>query len=230
MKYRVFVAATTAVGALAVIATAVAVVLSTQSSAQQPAPPAPKAQPKAPAPKAQPKGPPAGQEQAQQGEQPKINFSPWTKVCPKGQEANAKRVCLTGSDGVVETGMPVVAAVLIEPEGETKKLLRVTLPLGMALQPGTRVVIDQGQPITAPYVICAPQGCMSDYEASAELVANMKKGKGLAVQGFSGSGQAMSLVLPLGDFAKAYDGPPTDPVEFEKRQQKRFEELQKKSQ
>src|SRR5262249_13610968 len=123
------------------------------------------------------------QQQQAQGEQPKLSFSPWTKVCPKGQEANAKRVCLTGKDGAIETGQPVVAAVLIEPDGEPKKILRITLPLGMALAPGTRVVIDQGQPMNAPYVICAPNGCMADYEASGELIGNMKKGQGLAVQG-----------------------------------------------
>jgi invasion protein IalB len=121
--------------------------------------PVPKAQPKAPVPKSQPKG---GEAPAQpQGEQPKLSFT-LTKVCPKGQEANAKAVCLTGRDGAVETGLPVVAAVLIEPEGEPRKTLRVTLPLGMALQPGTRVVIDEGQPMTAPYVICAGNGCMAD--------------------------------------------------------------------
>src|SRR5436190_18120737 len=205
--------------ALACLAVAVAVGLAAQSSAQQPSP-APKAQPtqKAPTPKGkeQPKGPPPPPPQQQaQPEQPKIDFSPWTKVCPKGQETNAKAVCLTGKDGVIETGLPVVAAVLIEPEGDPRKTLRVTLPLGMALQPGTRVVIDEGQPMTAPYVICAGNGCMADYEASAELVGNMKKGKGLAVQGVNGAGQVISLVLPLDNFAKVYDGPATDPKTVE---------------
>ncbi len=51
--------------------------------------------------------------------------------------------------------------------------------------------------MTAPYVICAGNGCMADYEASAELVTNMKKGKGLAVQGINGAGQVISLQLPL---------------------------------
>src|SRR5262249_29486587 len=138
--------------------------------------------PSSPTKKQQKASPPSGAQQQQQqqqqqqpqqaqGEQPKLNFSAWTKVCPKGQgqDANAKRVCLTGKDGAVETGQPVVAAVLIEADGETKKILRVTLPLGMALQPGTRVVVDQGQPMNAPYVICAPNGCMADYEASGEL-------------------------------------------------------------
>jgi invasion protein IalB len=216
MKHREF-AATTIIGrAFALMACTVALVLSSPVSAQQ------KAQPKA-APKAEPKG--AAPAKA---EQPKVSFSPWTKVCPKGQEANAKAVCLTGRDGTIETGLPVVAAVLIEPEGQPRKTLRVTMPLGMSLQPGTRVVIDQGQPMTAPYVICAGNGCMSDYEASNELIANMKKGKGLAVQGINGAGQVITLVIPLADFAKAHEGPPTDPKAFEDQQRKRFEEFQKK--
>ena len=116
--------------------------------------------------------------------------------------------------------MPVVAAVLIEPEGDPKKVLRVTLPLGMSIQPGTRVIVDNGQPMTGPYVICFNNGCMADYEASAELIGKLKKGQGLVVQGINGAGQPISLVVPLGDFAKAYDGPPTDPKEFEKQQKK----------
>ena len=170
--------------------------------------------------KAQQKGAAPPQPAPQGGQQPQISFSPWAKVCPKGSDANAKKVCFTGKDGRIESGMPVVAAVLIEPEGEPRKLLRVTLPLGMALQPGTRVVIDQGQPITAPYVVCLQNGCMSDYEASQELVINMKKGSGLVLQAINGGGQAVSITLPLGDFAKAYDGPPMSEKEFDELQQK----------
>jgi len=232
MRHRNFVAMVKTGFAFAVFAAATAMM--SQAVAQQPPPPAPKAQPKAPVPKTQPKGPETAQQPQQapqqQGEPPKLNFSPWTKVCPKGQEANAKAVCLTGRDGAIETGLPVVAAVLIEPEGEPRKTLRVTLPLGMALQPGTRVVIDQGQPMTAPYVVCAGNGCMADYEASTELVANMKKGKGLSVQGINGAGQVITLVLPLDTFAKVHEGPATDPKQFEEMQRKRYEEFQKKAQ
>ena len=129
------------------------------------------------------------QPQAQAGEQPQLIFSPWTKFCLKGQEANAKQVCFTGKDGRVESGMPVVAAVLIEPENEPKKVLRVTLPLGMSIQPGTRVIVDNGQPMTGPYVICFNNGCMADYEASGELIGKLKKGQGLVIQGINGAGQ-----------------------------------------
>jgi len=185
-----------------------------------------KAAPKKAAPKAAPKQEPQPEAQP---EAPQLIFSPWTKFCLKGQEAKAKQVCFTGKDGRVESGQPVVAAVLIEPEGEPRKILRVTLPLGMSLQPGTRVIIDQGQPMTGPYVICFNNGCMADYEASDALILTMKKGQGLVVQGINGAGQAISLVLPLNDFAKAYDGPPTDPAVFEKQQKQLQEDLQRRA-
>ena len=174
------------------------------------------------------KDPGKGQQpqQQQQPEGPQLIFSPWTKFCPK----EAKQVCFTGKEGRVETGQPVVAAVLIEPQGEPRKVLRITLPLGMSLPPGTRAIVDQGQPMTAPYVICFVNGCMADYEASQALIDTMKKGKGLVIQGINGAGQAISLVLPLNDFAKAYDGPPTDEKEILRRNEelkKKFERQQK---
>jgi len=195
---------------------------------QQPAPKAPAAPKAAPSPPQKGSPAPAQQkgaasaagQQPSQPQQPQITFSPWAKVCPKPSEANSQKVCFTGKDGRVEAGVPLVAAVVIEAEGQSKKMLRITVPLGMALPPGTRVIIDDGQPISAPYVTCIPNGCMADYEASQELIDHMKKGKGLALQAISGNGQPVNIILPLAEFAKAHDGPPMDPKDFEEQQRK----------
>jgi invasion protein IalB len=237
-----------AITGTAILTFALAVAASPFASAQTPAPaPAAPAAPTPAAPKPTPakkpakppaaqtappadaqQAPPQGQAQGG-GDQVQLIFSPWTKFCLKGQETNAKQVCFTGKDARIESGMPVVAAVLIEPETEPKKILRVTLPLGMQLVHGTRVIIDQNQPMTAPYVICFTNGCMADYEASADMITKMKSGQGLVVQAINSTGQPISLVLPLTDFAKAYDGPPTDPKEFEASQKKLQEELQRRA-
>jgi invasion protein IalB len=225
--------------------------LISQAEAQTPAPApgapaAPKAAPKAPAaaPKAAPKGPaaqappaagaPAAQAPAAGAQPPEqqvqLIYAPWTKFCLKGQDAGAKQVCFTGKDGRIESGQPVIAAVIIEPEGEPKKILRVTLPLGMQLVHGTRIIVDSNQPQQSPYVICFANGCMSDYEATPELIANLKKGQNLVVQAINSNGAPLTLPLPLaGEFAKAYDGPPTDPKVFEETQKKLQEELQKRA-
>ena len=244
---------------LAATALAVPFAIDGQAQAQTPAPApgAPAAPRKAAPPKAAPKAPaaPAAQAPAQQApngaqaqapaqpggapaqpqdQQIQLIYAPWTKFCLKGQDANAKQVCFTGKDGRIESGQPVVAAVIIEPEGEPKKILRVTLPLGMQLVHGTRIIIDNNQPAQAPYVICFANGCMSDYEATPELLANMKKGQNLVVQAINANGAPLTLPLPLQEgggasFAKAYDGPPTDPKVFEETQKKLQEELQKRA-
>ena len=196
-----------------------------QQQAQPAGPPAP-----APAAQVGPPGPPGDQAQGGQ-QQMQLIFSPWTKFCLKGSpgqpaDPNAKEVCFTGKDARVESGQPVAAAVIIEPQGVDKKLLRVTLPLGMQLAHGTRVIVDQNQPMTAPYVICFNNGCMADYEANADLIGKLKKGQGMVIQAINATGQPISLAMPLGDFAKAYDGPPTDPKVFEEQQKKLQDELQ----
>ncbi len=193
---------------------------------------APKGAPAAPAPAAQQAAPPpaAAAPPAQQADQQvQLIYAPWTKFCLKGQDANAKQVCFTGKDGRIESGQPVIAAVMIEPEGEPKKILRVTLPLGMLLVHGTRIIVDNNPPAQSPYVICFANGCMSDYEVTPELLANLKKGQNLVVQAINSNNAPVTLPLPLGDFAKAYDGPPTDPKEFEETQKKLQEELQKRA-
>jgi invasion protein IalB len=199
------------------------------AQAPPPAQPAPKAQPKA-QPKAAPQAPAPAAAPSGGPELPPLSYSPWTKVCLKGQEANAQQVCFTGKEGRIDSGMLVIGAVLIEPEGSPNKVLRITLPLGMQLPQGTRAIVDQGQPMTAPYMVCFPNGCMADYEASGELIGKLKKGQSLVVQGINSQGQAVSLPLPLPDFAKAYDGAPTDPKVVEERQKKLQEEMIKKQQ
>ncbi len=180
-------------------------------SAQKPAPAAPAQAP----------------QQAAQGE-PQLMYSPWMKVCGNEKNNNDKKVCVVTKDGRLENGMPVAIVQLFEPEGQPR-VLRVTVPLGMQLAHGTRVIIDQGKPVNEPYKICFPVGCMSDYPVTDDMIKQMKKGKTITVQAINMQGTPISLPLPLSDFAKAYDGPPTDPKVFEEQQRKLQEELQKKA-
>jgi len=62
----------------------------------------------------------------------------------------------------------------------------------------------------------------------------MKKGQNLVIQAINANGAALTLPLPLqetggGGFAKAFDGPPTDPKVFEETQKKLQEELMKRA-
>jgi invasion protein IalB len=219
MMYRTAsVAAKTSV--LSIPATvALALTVGPHAFAQQPStnPPVPPAQ-AAPGPNAGQAQQAAPGETVQNGQQQeRLISSPWTKYCAKGMteqssEISTKEVCFTASDGHLTSGQKLVIALLIEPEGGDTKLLRVTLPLGVALVPGARIVIDEREAMTAPYVVCLPKnGCMADYKADADLIEKLKKGRSLAIQAFD-KGRPISFTLPLTGFANAYDGPASDPT------------------
>jgi invasion protein IalB len=240
---------TSARAVVALATTSIAALMVSSALAQQPpaaprpTPARPAASPARPAPaQAQPAPPaaqPADQGAAAAGGQPvpQLIYSQWVKFCvgPDGQPADqkdaavkAKQVCLTGIDGRLESGQPIVAVVAIEPPADGKKILRLTLPIGMQLQHGTRLIIDQAQPLTAPYVTCFGNGCIADYELSPDTLGKVKKGKSAVVQGINYNGSAISVPVPLTEFAKAFDGQPTDPKVLEERQKKLEEELKKK--
>jgi invasion protein IalB len=184
----------------------------------------------------QPPATPAQPAQPQQAtppaaEAPPLIYSPWTKVCGKeGQQQGAqKEVCFTIKEARLDTGQFVASAGLIELEGETKKILRVTLPLGLLLRHGTRMIVDTNQPMTGVFNFCLPNGCWADFEVSAEFVGTLKKGTNLVLQAFNLNGQVATFGFPLADFGKANDGPPTDPKLLEEQQKKLQEELQKRA-
>ena len=218
LSFRRFVHAVAA----GLLAAAVVLLPMTEARAQQK--PAPKAAPKAPQPApeaAKPSGP---------GDMPPLTFSDWTKMCGKSQEAGGKTMCRIGKDGRMDNGLPMVGAVLSEIEGEPRKMLQVMLPLGVLLPRGTRVLIDSDEQgaMVLPIVVCAGGGCMAQTEATAELVAKLKKGQNLYVQAYNMQQAVFTLALPLADFARAYDGPATDPKEIEEKNRKLQEELEKR--
>jgi invasion protein IalB len=224
---------------LAAIGTSLAVAQQQQAptppARPRPAAPAKPAQPaQQQAPAQQAPAQPQQQTQAPANDVPQLIYSPWVKLCNKDADPKAKRICVTVKDGRVESGLLVVSVAIIEMDGEQKKLLRMSLPYGVALQHGTRLIVDQGTPATSPFVTCLPPvvppgGCIADYEASVDLINRMKKSQVVTVQAIHMNGQAMSPQLDMKDFAKAYDGPATDPKVFEEQQKKLQDELQKRA-
>jgi len=217
MTYRTASVAAKARGLSIAAMVALAFAVGPHAFAQQPStnPPVPPTQ-AAPGPNAGQAQQGAPGETLQNGQQVQVISSPWTRYCTKGlteqsSDIRAKEVCFTASDGHLTSGQKLVIALLIEPQGGDTKLLRVTLPLGVALVPGARIVIDEKEAMTAPYVVCLPRnGCMADYKADGDLIEKLKKGRTLAIQAFA-KGKPISFTLPLTGFAKAYDGPASDP-------------------
>jgi invasion protein IalB len=140
---------------------------------------------------------------------PALTFTPWTKFC-------LTDTCFIGSDGRLQPDCgSVVAAVVIERNGEEKRTLRVTLPARVNLERAVRIIIDQRQAIERPYIGCFANGCMADYAAGTELVDQLKQGKKLVLEAMDKANSPIGFTVPLVDFASAYDGPPKELKVFE---------------
>jgi invasion protein IalB len=205
------------------VAAAAVLAFAPQAKAQQPATPGTS--------KTQPKS--AGKpEPAQAAPQPPAPgapiflFSPWAKICGKdGPEgSDAKQVCAVISEARVEGGQIAATAALVEPADQSQNILRVTLPLGVRLPYGTRIIVDQGTPLQSGYIMCLV-GCISDYQVGPDLMEKLRKGRQLTLQAINPGGAPISVDVPLEGFAKAVDGPATDEKVVASQQKKLEEQL-----
>src|SRR5215471_7611572 len=134
-----------------------------------------------------------------------IKYGDWQKYCFKTPGTN--QVCRTTISGSFDTGQTAVRADLIEREGETSKArLQLYLPVGLYLQAGVKITVDQGKPHQIPYVWCLTNTCIAANVADAALIREMEKGQQLQLKVVDSGVQSVSTTLPLGQFASVHQG------------------------
>jgi invasion protein IalB len=137
---------------------------------------------------------------------PSVVYSPWIKFCLSGQD-EGRRVCFTGRDARI--GCLVVASVaVIEQEGDPAATLRMTLPSAADQNRGATLLIDKDQPIARPFTQCNARGCAIEHRTHGQdLVARLRAGRVVAVEGIDTNSQPLHGRFSLQGFAEAYDDP-----------------------
>lgn len=150
---------------------------------------------------------PAGQEFALRGQRAarEIKYTDWRKVCFKTPGTNT--VCRTTISGTWETGQSAVRIDLIEKEGEPAARLQLFLPVGLFLQAGARLTVDQGTAYRIPYVWCLTNTCIAADLADSRLVKEMEAGQKLVLEVVDSSVLTVSTSLSLDRFAAVRQGP-----------------------
>jgi invasion protein IalB len=203
---------------------------------QRPAPRQPPAAPAAPAPAPQ-AAPQAAPAQGGAGPtvvtvKPEPSQSEWVKVCGKDQ-GNGAEICYTTRDFVSDQGQPVLAVAVYDikggPGGQSSRIVRFLMPLGLLLQPGVRFAVDQGAATPGRYAICFPNGCFAEAPVKDDVINAMKKGTTINVSVQNQAAREVTFAVPAAGFGKAFDGPALDPKVLEDQQKKLQEELEKKS-
>ena len=104
---------------------------------------------------------------------------------------------------------------LIEREGEGSARLQLFLPVGMYLQAGVKLTVDQGKPHGIPYVWCLTNTCIAASVADPALVREIENGQKLQLEVVDSSVLAVITTIPLGQFASVHQGAPIQTFEHE---------------
>lgn len=156
---------------------------------------------------------PAGQEFALRGQRAArdIKYSDWRKFCFK--VPGTKMVCRTSISGTFETGQSAVRIDLIEREGDKAARLQLFLPVGLYLQAGVKITIDQGAAYRIPYVWCLTNTCIAADLADPKLIKEMETGERLQLEVVDSSVLTVTTALPVNRFAAVRQGTPTQTFE-----------------
>jgi invasion protein IalB len=150
-----------------------------------------------------------GQEFALRGQRMarEIKYSDWSKVCFK--TPGTSMVCRTSISGTFETGQSAVRIDLIEREGDKAARLQLFLPVGLYLQAGVKITIDNGAPYRIPYVWCLSNTCIAGDLAEPRLLKELESGNTLLLEVVDSSVLTVSTSLPINRFAAVRQGTPT---------------------
>lgn len=187
--------------------------------------PAAEAKPKPAAPK--PAAPAADHKVAVPDLKPEDDPNPWVRVCSKDEDK--KNTCLVAKELRDANNRLIGQVAVREVEGDPKKVLMISVPPPVLVQPGLRVGIDNGKLEEGKFTICFPNTCLAEMPISDQFVADMKKGKVLMVRTLDLQQKAMGFPFILVTFKQAAEGPAIDPSAGQQSQEQLQQQLQKKA-
>jgi invasion protein IalB len=136
-----------------------------------------------------------------------IRYSDWQKFCFKTPGANA--VCRTTISGKWETGQSAIRIDLIEREGEGSARLQLFLPVGLYLQAGAKLTVDNGKSYQIPFAWCLTNTCIAGERANPELIRQMEGGQQLKLEVADTNLLSVDTLLPLNQFAAVRKAAPS---------------------
>jgi invasion protein IalB len=151
-----------------------------------------------------------------------LTYEPWIKFCFD------KAKCVVGA-GAKGACFPSGGAVSIASDDKNASL-SVYLGTKRVLEGAISVQVDQEASILVPQQECHALGCGGTLKVDSGFIERLKRSQTITLTATDTTHQKLSLSLSLADFAKAYDGPESDPpkVTMEVLGNEKFKELEQR--
>jgi invasion protein IalB len=129
----------------------------------------------------------------------------WIARC-SSPSRNAPLECAVEETAVLtKTGQLIVLVNIRVPSDTHAPVALVQLPLGLSLPSGAKLQVDDGKVIDMQIQTCENRGCYASAPIAPDVLTAMRSGKQLKVAFQNLTKETITIPMPLGDFAAAYD-------------------------
>jgi invasion protein IalB len=129
----------------------------------------------------------------------------WVARCSSASRGAPLECAIEQSAVLTKTGQLIVL-VNIRVSADTRApIALVQLPLGLNLPAGAKIQVDDGKTSELLIQTCEARGCYANLQISPDVLATLKSGKQLNVSFQNLAKETISIPMPLGDFAMAYE-------------------------
>ncbi|MFZ1965556.1 MAG: invasion associated locus B family protein [Bradyrhizobium sp.] len=129
----------------------------------------------------------------------------WAARCSSGSR-DAPLECAIEQNAVLTKTGQLVVLVNIRVAGDTRApIALVQLPLGLNLQAGAKLQVDDGKSVELPIQTCENRGCYASIPVSPEMLNALRSGKQLKVLFQDLAKETIAIPMTLTDFTAAYD-------------------------
>jgi invasion protein IalB len=129
----------------------------------------------------------------------------WVARCASASREAPLECAIEESAFVTKTGQLLVQVDVRVASDTHAPVALLQLPLGLNLPVGAKLQVDDGKPVDLQIQTCEQRGCYANVPVAPEMLAQLKSGKELKVSFQNLAKETMTIPLPLGDFATAYD-------------------------
>jgi invasion protein IalB len=141
-----------------------------------------------------------------------ITYSAWRKLC--FTDTLGKTVCRTTTSGLWDTGQTAVRIDLIARKGDNATRVQIFLPVGLYLQAGVKVTVDDEVGVRIPYNWCLTNTCVAGNLLAPRLVRAFESGRKLTLEVVDSNLLTVASTISLDQFAAAHKGPPAKTYEI----------------
>jgi invasion protein IalB len=104
-----------------------------------------------------------------------------------------------------KTGQLIVLVNIRVPSDTRAPIMLAQLPLGLNLPAGAKIQIDDGKTVDLQIQTCESRGCYASTPVAPDMLTTLKAGKQLKLSFQTMTKETITVPMPLGDFAAAYD-------------------------